>query len=459
MDYNVEKLHAKQVGFFLKNNPFAIKERIQLLKKLKTEIDSQEEAIIEALKEDFSKPAFESMVTEVVVVHKELDLFIKNLKSWSKPEKVSSSLLNFPSSDRMYHRPYGNVLIIAPWNYPFQLAINPLIAAIATGNTVTLKPSELTPNTAALLEKIIKKVFTKDQAVVIQGDKEVVQQLLALKWNFIFFTGSVSVGKIVHQAAAKHLTPVVLELGGKNPCIVESSAKIQLTAKRIVWGKFLNAGQTCIAPDYVLVHKSVKPALIKALKNEIIEAYGKNTIDSPDYARIINKSNFERLKALIDKEKVEFGGQTEAESNFIAPTLIDEPELSDKVMEEEIFGPILPIISYDEESELKKIICSYAAPLAFFVFTENKTFAENIIARFPFGGGVINDVVIHFANEKLPFGGVGNSGIGAYHGQHSFNCFTHQQSVVNHKTWIDIPFRYAPYGNKISWIKKFKNWL
>ncbi|MGO2358666.1 MAG: aldehyde dehydrogenase [Mesonia sp.] len=459
MSYNVEKLHAKQVDFFLKSNPFSIKERIQLLQKLKQEINNQEDAIVEALKEDFQKPAFESMVTEIVIVYKELDLFIKNLKSWSKPEKVSSSLLNFPSSDRIYHRPYGNVLIIAPWNYPFQLAINPLIAAIATGNTVTLKPSELTPKTAALLEKIIKNTFTEAQAVVIQGDKEVAQQLLDLKWNFIFFTGSVPVGKIVHQAAAKNLTPVTLELGGKNPCIVESTAKIQLTAKRIVWGKFLNAGQTCIAPDYVLVHKSVKPALIKALKEEIIASYGKNTIDSPDYARIINSSHFERLKDLIDKEKVAFGGQTDAETNFIAPTLIDDPKLSDKVMEEEIFGPILPIISYDEEIELKKIIQSYAAPLAFFVFTENQAFAERIMAQFPFGGGVINDVVIHFANEKLPFGGVGNSGIGAYHGKHSFQCFTHQQSVVNHKTWIDVPFRYAPYGNKLSWIKKFTNWL
>ncbi|MGO1586112.1 MAG: aldehyde dehydrogenase family protein, partial [Mesonia sp.] len=257
----------------------------------------------------------------------------------------------------------------------------------------------------------------------------------------------------------KNLTPVTLELGGKNPCIVESTAKIQLTAKRIVWGKFLNAGQTCIAPDYVLVHKRVKPALIKALKEEIIASYGKNTIDSPDYARIINSSHFERLKDLIDKEKVAFGGQTDAETNFIAPTLIDDPKLSDKVMEEEIFGPILPIISYDQESELSEIIRSYPASLAFFVFTENQAFAEKIMTQFPFGGGVINDVVIHFANEKLPFGGVGNSGIGAYHGKHSFHCFTHQQSVVNHKTWIDVPFRYAPYGNKLSWIKKFKNWL
>ncbi|MDT0293804.1 aldehyde dehydrogenase [Mesonia ostreae] len=459
MKQHIQELHAQQVDFFLENNPFSLKQRIQLLKKLKKEINAQEDAIIEALKEDFSKPAFESMVTEVVVVYKELDLFIKNLEFWSKPEKVSSSLLNFPSSDKIYHRPYGNVLIIAPWNYPFQLAINPLIAAIATGNTVTLKPSELTPHTASLLKKVINKVFTEEHAVVIQGDEEVAQQLLNLKWNFIFFTGSVAVGKIVNQAAAKNLTPVVLELGGKNPCIVESTAKIQLTAKRIVWGKFLNAGQTCIAPDYVLVHKSVKPALIKALKEEIIASYGKNTIDSPDYARIINSSHFERLESLIDEEKVAFGGQTDAESNFIAPTLIEEPALNDKVMGGEIFGPILPIISYDEERELKKIISSYAASLAFFVFTENKDFAENIMAQFPFGGGVINDVVIHFANEKLPFGGVGNSGIGAYHGKHSFNCFTHQQSVVNHKTWIDIPFRYAPYGNKLSWIKRFKNWL
>lgn len=459
MSQHIKDIHDKQVQFYIKNGSLPVKERIQQLKKLKSEINFRENEIIEALKLDFQKPMFESMVTEIIVVYKELDLFIKNLESWSQPKSVRSSILNFPSSDKIYHRPYGNVLIIAPWNYPFQLAINPFIAAIATGNTVTLKPSELTPHTSTILEKIIKKIFTEEQATVIQGDKEVAQQLLDLKWNYIFFTGSVAVGKIVYQAASQHLTPVTLELGGKNPCIVEASAKIQLTAKRIVWGKFLNAGQTCIAPDYILVEKSIKPALIKALKEEIIAAYGKNSIASPDFARIINQSHFERLKNLIDEEKVLFGGQTDADENFMAPTLIDEPQQSDKIMEDEIFGPLLPIISYENKSDLKKIIRSYSTPLAFFVFTENKSFANKIMEQFPFGGGVINDVVIHFANEKLPFGGLGNSGIGAYHGKHSFYCFTHQQAVVNRKTWLDIPFRYAPYHNKLKWLKKFKNWL
>jgi len=456
---SIEEIHARQKKFYKKHQALPVQQRIYILKNLKTEINRQEDAILKALKLDFQKPMFETMVSEIIVVYKELDLFINNLKKWAKPQRVKSSLLNFPSSDKIHHRPYGNVLIIAPWNYPFQLAINPFIAAIATGNTIVLKPSELTPHTSSILEKIIKNIFTEEQAVVIQGGKEVAQQLLDLKWNFIFFTGSVTVGKIVHQAAAKQLTPVTLELGGKNPCIVEKSAKIKLTAKRIVWGKFLNAGQTCIAPDYILVEKSIKPSLIKALKEEIIAAYGKNTIASPDYARIINSSHFERLKDLIDQEKVVFGGQTNENENFISPTLINEPLRSDDIMEDEIFGPLLPIISYENEEELEEIIQSYPAPLAFFVFTKYMDFAEKMMTQFPFGGGVINDVVVHFANEKLPFGGMGNSGTGAYHGKHSFYCFTHQQSVVNRKTWLDLPFRYAPYKNKMKWIRKFKNWI
>lgn len=434
----------------------SVKHRISLLKKLKQEIQKQETAITEALQADFQKPAFETILSEVIVVYKELNLFIKNLEKWWKPEKVKSGFLNFPSSSYIYHRAYGNVLVIAPWNYPFQLAINPVIAAFATGNTVVLKPSELTPNTSQILVKIIQSVFKEEQIAVVEGDKDTAQELLDLKWNYIFFTGSVPVGKIVHQAAAKHLTPVTLELGGKNPCVVDKSAKIALSAKRIVWGKFLNAGQTCIAPDYVLVEKSIKPQFVKALKQEIIAAYGKNTEASTDYARIINGKNFERLTAMINEKKVVFGGQTDAATNFIAPTIIDEPNLESEIMQGEIFDPLLPIISYEKEAEILSIINSYPAPLAAFIFTENKNFAKNLFKKFPFGGGVINDVVVHFVNDKLPFGGVGNSGIGAYHGKHSFYCFTHQQSIVNRKTWIDVPFRYAPFGNKLKWLEKLK---
>ncbi len=459
MPSEIKKIYQAQIKRKNAQAVISVEERISLLKKLKKEIEAQENTIIEALKADFQKPAFETMLSEVIVVYKELDLFIKNLKKWSKPQKVSSSFLNFPSSDYIYHRPYGTILVIAPWNYPFQLAINPVIAAFATGNTVVLKPSELTPATSKVLVNILHKVFTEEQIAVIEGDKNVAQELLDLKWNYIFFTGSVPVGKIVHQAAAKHLTPVTLELGGKNPCVVDSSAKIALSAKRIVWGKFLNAGQTCIAPDYVLVEKSIKSQFVKALKQEIIAAYGKDTEASADYARIINSKNFERLTAMIIEKKVIFGGQTDAGTNFIAPTLINEPDLESEIMQGEIFGPLLPIISYEKEAEMLSIINSYPAPLAAFIFTENKNFAENLFKKFPFGGGVINDVVVHFVNDKLPFGGVGNSGIGAYHGKHSFYCFTHQQSIVHRKTWLDVAFRYAPFGNKLKWIKKLKGFI
>lgn len=433
--------------------------RKQILTRLLNTIIVHENEIVNALKADFNKPEFETVVTETSYVISDLKYTIKNISNWAKPESVFPFVLNIPSSDTIYKEPYGKVLIIAPWNYPFQLALCPVIAAVAAGNQVVLKPSELTPNTAAIIHKIINDVFPEDHVSVIQGNAEVATQLLEQRWDYIFFTGSVAVGKIVAQAAAKNLTPVTLELGGKNPCIVDETANLQLAAKRIVWGKFINAGQTCIAPDYILVHQKSKAQFIDYLKAEITNAYGENPEISPDFARIINGRNWSRLIEMIEPDKVIFGGQYNNETNYLAPTLIEENNLDSLIMQDEIFGPILPIVTYTEESEIDSIIARYEKPLGFYIFSERKKFCDAIIAKYSFGGGCVNDTMVHFSNKKLPFGGVGHSGIGAYHGKLSFDIFSHHKGVVKKATWIDLPLRYAPYKGKLTTVKKILNWL
>lgn len=433
--------------------------RKQILTRLLNTIIVHENEIVSALKADFNKPEFETVVTETSYVISDLKYTIKNISNWAKPESVFPFVLNIPSSDTIYKEPYGKVLIIAPWNYPFQLALCPVIAAVAAGNQVVLKPSELTPNTAAIIHKIINDVFPEDHVSVIQGNAEVATQLLEQRWDYIFFTGSVAVGKIVAQAAAKNLTPVTLELGGKNPCIVDETANLQLAAKRIVWGKFINAGQTCIAPDYILVHQKSKAQFIDYLKAEITNAYGENPEISPDFARIINGRNWSRLIEMIEPDKVIFGGQYNNETNYLAPTLIEENNLDSLIMQDEIFGPILPIVTYTEESEIDSIIARYEKPLGFYIFSERKKFCDAIIAKYSFGGGCVNDTMVHFSNKKLPFGGVGHSGIGAYHGKLSFDIFSHHKGVVKKATWIDLPLRYAPYKGKLATVKKILNWL
>ena len=433
--------------------------RKQTLKKLLLAIQNSEKDICDALYKDFKKPEFEAVLTETNYVISELKSTIKNLNSWAKPKKVWPSIVNFPSSDFIISEPYGKVLIISPWNYPFQLALCPLISAVATGNQVTLKPSELTPNTAAIISKIIRETFDVKHVVTITGDYKIAESLLKQRWDYIFFTGSVSVGKIVAKAAAENLTPVTLELGGKNPCVIDATANLKITAKRIVWGKFLNAGQTCIAPDYLLVHKSVKEKLTSYLIAEIKAAFGENAEVSSDYCRVINQKNWSRLKAFIENETILFGGKTNQFENYIEPTLLDNPKLDSLVMKDEIFGPILPILSYQTDSDLEKIILSYDKPLSLYVFSENDDFSKKIIQKYSFGGGCINDTIIHFSNSRLPFGGVGNSGIGAYHGQKSFDIFSHKKGIVNKATWLDLPLRYAPYKNKLHFIKKVLNWL
>ena len=433
--------------------------RKETLIKLLNTVIIHENEIIQALHDDFKKPAFESVLTETSQVVLELKHVIKNMKKWAKPRRVFPSLLNFPSKDYIYKEPYGKVLIIAPWNYPFQLALYPLISAVAAGNQVVVKPSELTPKTSEIIVKIIHKVFDKNHVEVIEGGIEVSQKLLSERWDYIFFTGSVAVGKIVAKAAAKNLTPVTLELGGKNPCIIDETANLKLAAKRIVWGKFVNAGQTCIAPDYILIQKNMKKHFVNFLKEEITKAYGENPEESPDFARIINAKNWQRLVDLIEPEKVVFGGESNPKDNYIAPTLVEETALESPIMQEEIFGPILPILTYKKESEIAAVISRFEKPLALYVFSENPGFQKRIIQNYSFGGGCVNDTIIHFANKRLPFGGVGHSGIGAYHGNLSFNTFSHQKSIVKKANWLDLPLRYAPYQDKLATIRKILKWL
>ena len=441
------------------NNLPSISERKEALKKLLKNIIIHEEEILEALYKDFKKPKFEGVVTETSYIISELRNTINKIESWSKPKWVFPSLLNFPSSDYIYSEPYGKVLIISPWNYPFQLAISPLIAAVAAGNKVTLKPSELTPYTSAIISKIIRESSEVKHVVAVTGDHTIAQDLLKKRWDYIFFTGSVPVGKIVAKAAAENLTPVTLELGGKNPCIVDETANLPLAAKRIIWGKILNAGQTCIAPDYILVHHKMKSKLVEYLIEEIKNALGENPQESEDFARIINLKNWERQLSLIENQSILFGGENSRNDFYLAPTLLDEPSLDSPVMKDEIFGPILPILSYESKSDIEKIILKYEKPLSLFIFSENKSFIKQVLTKYSFGGGCVNDTIIHFSNSRLPFGGVGHSGIGAYHGKLSFDTFSHKKAIVRKGNWLDLPLRYAPYKNKLKLIKRLLGWL
>lgn len=433
--------------------------RKKVLIRLLHELDIQEESILNALYADFKKPAFEGLVTETALVKSELKYTITNINKWAKPRMVLPTLVNFPSTDFIYKEPYGKVLIISPWNYPFHLAMYPLIAGYAAGNHVVLKPSELTPNTSSIIAKIVNTVFEKSQVEVIEGGIDTANELLARRWDYIFFTGSVAVGKVVAKAAAIHLTPVTLELGGKSPCIVDETAVLRLAAKKIIWGKFLNAGQTCVAPDYLLVHAKVKEQLLTYLKEEIVTAYGENPELSPDLARIINKKNFVRLERLLKEQEIITGGKSNENDLYISPTLINEPSFESELMKDEIFGPLLPIITYKNEHELEKMLSKYEKPLALYVFSTSKSFIETCLSKYSFGGGCVNDIAIHLANRRLPFGGVGQSGMGAYHGKFSFDTFSNHKSIVKKANWLDIPIRYAPYRDKITWVRKLLTWL
>ncbi len=447
----------KQRDFFRTQRTKDVSFRKKALKRLYQEIVAREDDICDAIFADFKKPRFETLAAETQFVLADIKHTLKKMAYWARPKKVSSSLMNWPSSDYIYKEPYGTVLIIAPWNYPFQLAIAPLIGALAAGNTAVIKPSEVTPHTAAIISEIAKAVFDPEYVTVVEGGVETSQQLLAEKWDYIFFTGSTHVGQIVYESAAKHLTPVTLELGGKNPTIVDESASIATAAKRIAWGKFLNAGQTCIATDYLLVHRSVKDKLVDELKKSITSFYGKTIENSSDYARTVSKKHYSGLKEMLEGEEILFGGNTNDHDNYLSPTLVNEPKLGSKLMKGEIFGPILPIISYGNEDDIDKHITSFGKPLAVYVFSNRKSFQKKIINNYSFGGGAINDTVIQITNKRLPFGGVGNSGIGAYHGKTSFDIFSHHKAIIKKANWVDVPLRYAPYTMPLKFAKKVKH--
>lgn len=451
---SISYIIKQQKESFKSQKTKSVSYRLKLLKLLKQEILNNEKAVLQALHDDFRKSPFEAYISEFGLVISELDLAIKKLKSWAKPQSVRPSILTFPSRDYIYKAPYGTILVIAPWNYPFLLAMNPLIMAIAAGNTVVLKPSELTENTSIAITQIIKQAFTEDICVSIEGGVSVAEALLAEKWDYIFFTGSTNVGKIVAQAAAKHLTPVTLELGGKSPCIIDDTINVKLIARRMVWGKLLNGGQTCIAPDFVIAKSNIKDNLISAIIKEIERRYGKNPENSEDFPRIINLNNIQRLTRLIENEHIIYGGKINKQTNYYSPTLIDNPELDSKIMTEEIFGPILPILTYENEDDISNIMSAIEKPLAFYIFTKDKKFSSKMISTYSFGGGVVNDTMVHFGNPKLPFGGVGESGMGSYHGKYGFDTFSHKKAVMKRGTWFDPSFRYAPYQGKFNLLKK-----
>ncbi|MFY7672066.1 aldehyde dehydrogenase [Tenacibaculum sp. MEBiC06402] len=449
----IPQIIEQQKQFFATQQTKDVSFRKNSLRKLLKEVTRREKDILQALHNDFKKSEYEGVMTETSIVVSEIKKMIKNLGSWSRPKRVMPSLLNFPSSAKIYPEPYGTTLIIAPWNYPYQLAFSPLAGAIAAGNTVVLKPSELTPNTSTICKEIIEAVFETGHVAVVEGGIPKSQELLAQRWDYIFFTGSVPVGRIVAKAAAEYITPVTLELGGKSPCIVDDTANIKLAAKRIVWGKCINGGQTCIAPDYLLIHKKSKDKFVTAFKEEIKKAYGENPAESQDFPRIVNERNFDRLSKMLVNESFLVGGDTNREDRYIAPTLLDEPSLDSEVMKGEIFGPILPVLSYETTDDLEAVISKYDKPLAFYVFTGKNSFAKQLIQKYSFGGGTINDTTVHFANDNLPFGGVGESGIGGYHGKKTFDTFSHKKGVVKRGTWLDVPTRYAPYKGKLKQLK------
>ncbi len=428
--------------------------RLQQLKALKTIIKTYEAEIFNALFADLKKSPEEAYSSEIALVLNELNNFIKHLKKWMQPTSVGSNLTNFPSSNKIYHDPRGIVLIIGPWNYPFQLLMLPLVGAIAGGNCAVLKPSELAPATAEIIKKIIGEIFPTNYILQVDGEGETVipNMMNNFRFDHIFFTGSVVVGKIINQLAAKELIPVTLELGGKSPAVVEFDANIEVTAKRLVMGKLLNAGQTCIAPDYLLVHQSIKEKLLAEIKKQIPLFYGNNISNSYEYGKIINERRFKKLISYLNNGTIIYGGKYDQSKLFISPTLIENVPFDAPLMQEEIFGPILPIFTFNTKEEALAIINKNQNPLAFYLFTtgnSNKWWIENLA----FGGGCINTTLFHITNAKLPFGGVGNSGIGAYHGKYSFDIFTHAKPVLKSPNWIDPSIKYPPFKGKLKWLK------
>lgn len=452
MDFS--KLVQDQRHFFNKNKTKDLAFRLAQLRKLKKVLQENEALLYEAIYTDFKKSAFETYAAELGILYVEIDLVLKKLPKWAKRKQKPTNLLNIPAKSYVMPEPLGVSLIMGAWNYPYQLTLLPLVSALAAGNTAILKPSEIPSETSRVMAKLINENFDKNYLHVVEGGIPETTALLKEKFDKIFFTGSTKVGRIIYEAAAKHLTPVTLELGGKSPTIVTATANIEVTAKRIVWAKFLNAGQTCIAPDYIMVENSIQKALLEALKKQI-EKFD-YAFENDNYVQIIDDKNFERLTTMINPEKVYLGGQTDAQSRYIAPTILQEVSFKDKVMQEEIFGPILPVISYTDIDDMVGQIKARPKPLALYLFTKDSTTKMKVLSEISFGGGAINDAIMHITNHHLPFGGVGDSGIGNYHGKVGFEAFSHQKSIFEKPFGWEPNLKFPPYSlKKLKWIKRF----
>lgn len=451
----MENILKKQQAFFKSGQTLPIKNRLLYLKKLKKAIKNNETEITRALYLDLGKSSTESYMCEIGLSLGEISYFLKKLKKIAKDKVVPTPLTNFCSKSVIKSVPRGNVLIISPWNYPFLLSIEALTDAIAAGNTVVLKPSAYSPATAEIVKKIVEEVFAPEYVSVVTGGREENQSLLSLKFDYIFFTGSPAVGKEVLRRAAENLIPVTLELGGKSPCIVDETANIPLAAKRIVFGKYLNCGQTCVAPDYILCHERVKERLLAELKKQIAAQYGENPLENESYGKIVNEKHFNRLCGLIDSTKVVVGGKTSKETLKIEPTVLTEVDWNDAVMQDEIFGPVLPVLTFDNLDDIVEKIENRPHPLALYIFSSNRKNIKKVTQTCRYGGGCINDVVVHLATTEMPFGGFGESGMGAYHGKFGFDTFSHKKSILDKKTWIDLPIRYQPYKAVFNRLMKF----
>ncbi len=454
MRLEISTVVQQQREYFFTNETLSIEYRREALTKLLQSIKKHEVDITEALNKDLNKSAFEAYETEIGIIYHEIRDIIKNLPRWSRVKRVPTPMTQFKGSSYIYSEPYGVTLIISPWNYPFQLTMAPLIGSIAGGNCTILKPSAYSPNTSAVIREIIEECFEKKYVAVIEGGREANSELLKQKFDYIFFTGSVNVGKVVMEEASRHLTPVTLELGGKSPCIVHKDADTDISARRIIWGKCVNSGQTCVAPDYLLVHKDIKEELICSMKKYIKEFWGDRPCCNTELPRIVNEKHFERLKAFLGSGSVVAGGDFINEELKISPTILDNVNWSDPVMQEEIFGPILPVITYDKLEEVINDVNSHPKPLALYLFTRDKKVEKKIVSTISYGGGCINDTIVHLATSYMPFGGVGQSGMGQYHSRWSYDTFTHKKSIMKKSFAVDIKLRYPPYSGKLGLLKK-----
>ena len=442
---DINNILEQQKKFFQSGATLSVDFRIQMLKKLKNALKLYEQEIAAALCADLGKSDFESFMCETGQALSEIGYMIRNVRRFSKEKTVRTPMSQFAARSYLKPSPYGNVLIMSPWNYPILLTIDPIADAIAAGNTVIVKPSAYSPATSALLEKMLGEIFQPEYIAVVTGGRKENAALLDQKFDLIFFTGSQNVGKEVLRHAAEHLTPAVLELGGKSPCIVDDTAKIKLAAKRIVFGKFLNCGQTCVAPDYVLCRRSVKDELLREIILQIKAQFGENPLENPDYGKIVNEKHFDRVCSLIDAQKVAWGGKSDRARLKIEPTVLDNVTWEDAVMQEEIFGPVLPVLTYEKTEDIFSLLADKQKPLALYMFSENRENIRAVTERCSFGGGCVNDTIIHLATSEMGFGGVGESGMGAYHGKAGFDAFSHTKSIVDKKTWVDMPVRYQPY--------------